>query len=87
MGEAPLGSVVFRRHTVRRHQVALEHFQLFAVFEADQVFIRDGFFDWNGGRQLDWDVARVIRQSAEFRKGRLDQIRYRGIFNGVVRDF
>src|SRR4051794_31055057 len=50
--QVPFGPVLVRRHGVGCAQVTLEHFQLPAVLQADDVLGRDRSADWNG-RLLD----------------------------------
>src|SRR3546814_10556042 len=35
--QVPFGAIVVRRHIVMRHQMATQHLELLAVFEADDV--------------------------------------------------
>jgi len=48
-GQIPLCSVCVRREAVPRAQIAFEHRELFAVFEADEVIGADGLFDRHSG--------------------------------------
>ncbi len=47
--QLPFGAILFGGHVVIGAQIALEHFQLLAVFEADQIIGLDRIADRHGG--------------------------------------
>ncbi|BAK84657.1 hypothetical protein GLX_22450 [Komagataeibacter medellinensis NBRC 3288] len=49
IGQSPFGLVVFDRHAESSGQMTLERFQMFAVFQADDVIGEYGFLDRNCG--------------------------------------
>ena len=69
MGQTPAGPVFFRRQAELRAQIALEHFQLLAVFEADDVIGGHRLLDWHRRRQFGFRGALSLVQA---RKGRMD---------------
>ena len=37
VGQAPFGAIIFRSHAIVSHQMAFQHFQLFAILQADNI--------------------------------------------------
>ncbi len=73
--QAPALAILVRRHVVGAHQVALQHLQLLAVLQADDVVREDGFLDRH--RRLR-PLRRRARAAPEARHGPVhvaDQLR------------
>ena len=84
--EAPPRAVILGRHAVVGHQVPLQHLQLLAVLEADDVVVGHRAPDRHRRRQLDRRRRLVGRQPAQRVEDRLDQPADLGAPDGVVAD-
>jgi hypothetical protein len=84
--EPPALAVFLRRHAVIGHQVALEHLQLLAVLEADDVVVGDRAADRHRRGELDQRRGLLGRQPAQRIEDRLDERPDLGAADGVVAD-
>ena len=84
--EPPPLAVLLGRHPVIGHQVPLQHLQLLAVLEADDVVVGHRAADRHRRRQLDRRRRLVRRQPAQRVENRLDQRADLGARDGVVAD-
>ena len=72
LGQAPLGTVLVRRHVVHGPEVPLERAELLAVLQANDVVGGQGLLDRHGGHERG-------------RRGRLDLTLGQGLDGGVDR--
>src|SRR5690625_5057620 len=73
MRQAPFRAILFGRHVVGGPQVTLQHLQLAAIFEADDVVIRDRTLRVDCGLLLDLGLGCRLIELGKRREYCLDQ--------------